>query len=247
MSDHDEAEAAPSTLRSARASGRRFRPAARLRPGHGRDCGAVYGSWHDAICCSGDCRGDAAELGVGTPRSRPRGGHGDCRACCRGGRSGVVGGLRQSRPRAAAAADRGNPGDAAHARPQQHVLGARRVLCRPARRLPDLAAIGPSIGAAGRLFRDCRRCHHRYRRLCCGTADGRAEAVAACLSQQDLGRHGRCAGGEPDQAALFWFAVPEGSAVRLAATGAMLSFVAQAGDLAESAIKRRFGAKDTSL
>jgi phosphatidate cytidylyltransferase len=47
-------------------------------------------------------------------------------------------------------------------------------------------------------------------------------------------------------AALFWFAVPESSAVRLAATGAMLSFVAQAGDLAESAIKRRFGAKDAS-
>ena len=33
--------------------------------------------------------------------------------------------------------------------------------------------------------------------------------------------------------ALFWFAVPDGSAVRLAAAGAMLSFVAQAGDLAE--------------
>jgi phosphatidate cytidylyltransferase len=46
--------------------------------------------------------------------------------------------------------------------------------------------------------------------------------------------------------ALFWFVVPDGSAVRLAAAGAMLSFVAQAGDLAESAIKRRFGAKDTS-
>ena len=46
--------------------------------------------------------------------------------------------------------------------------------------------------------------------------------------------------------ALFWFAVPGGSAVRLTAAGAMLSFVAQAGDLAESAIKRRFGAKDTS-
>jgi phosphatidate cytidylyltransferase len=46
--------------------------------------------------------------------------------------------------------------------------------------------------------------------------------------------------------ALFWFAVTDGSAVRLAAAGAMLSFVAQAGDLAESAIKRRFGAKDTS-
>jgi phosphatidate cytidylyltransferase len=47
-------------------------------------------------------------------------------------------------------------------------------------------------------------------------------------------------------AALFWFVVPESSAVRLAATGAMLSFVAQAGDIAESAIKRRFGAKDAS-
>jgi phosphatidate cytidylyltransferase len=46
--------------------------------------------------------------------------------------------------------------------------------------------------------------------------------------------------------ALFCLAVPDGSAVRLAAAGAMLSFVAQAGDLAESAIKRRFGAKDTS-
>jgi len=44
--------------------------------------------------------------------------------------------------------------------------------------------------------------------------------------------------------ALFWFAVPGGSAVRLAATGAVLALVAQAGDLAESALKRRFGAKD---
>jgi phosphatidate cytidylyltransferase len=43
---------------------------------------------------------------------------------------------------------------------------------------------------------------------------------------------------------LFWFAVPESSAVRLAATGVALAFVAQAGDLAESALKRRFGAKD---
>jgi phosphatidate cytidylyltransferase len=34
--------------------------------------------------------------------------------------------------------------------------------------------------------------------------------------------------------------------VRLAAAGAMLSIVAQAGDFAESAIKRRFGAKDSS-
>jgi phosphatidate cytidylyltransferase len=47
-------------------------------------------------------------------------------------------------------------------------------------------------------------------------------------------------------AGLFWFVVPGSSPVRLAAIGAILSFVAQAGDLAESAIKRRFGAKDTS-
>lgn len=47
-------------------------------------------------------------------------------------------------------------------------------------------------------------------------------------------------------AALFWFAVPGSSALRLATTGLVLSLVAQAGDLAESAIKRRFGAKDAS-
>lgn len=45
---------------------------------------------------------------------------------------------------------------------------------------------------------------------------------------------------------LFWFAVPHASALRLAATGAVLAVVAQAGDLAESALKRRFGAKDAS-
>lgn len=44
--------------------------------------------------------------------------------------------------------------------------------------------------------------------------------------------------------ALFWFAIPHGSALRLGITGAVLSLVAQAGDLAESALKRRFGAKD---
>jgi phosphatidate cytidylyltransferase len=46
--------------------------------------------------------------------------------------------------------------------------------------------------------------------------------------------------------ALFCLAVPDASVVRLAAAGAMLSLVAQAGDFAESAIKRRFGAKDSS-
>jgi phosphatidate cytidylyltransferase len=45
--------------------------------------------------------------------------------------------------------------------------------------------------------------------------------------------------------ALFWSVVPEGSALHLATAGAVLAAVAQAGDLAESALKRRFGAKDT--
>jgi phosphatidate cytidylyltransferase len=45
---------------------------------------------------------------------------------------------------------------------------------------------------------------------------------------------------------LYWFAVPDASPVRLAGVGAMLSLVAQAGDLLESGVKRRFGAKDTS-
>jgi phosphatidate cytidylyltransferase len=43
---------------------------------------------------------------------------------------------------------------------------------------------------------------------------------------------------------FFTLAVPDGSFTRLAATGAVLALVAQAGDLAESALKRRFGAKD---
>jgi phosphatidate cytidylyltransferase len=46
--------------------------------------------------------------------------------------------------------------------------------------------------------------------------------------------------------ALFWFAVDGASPLRLAGVGALLSIVAQAGDLFESAIKRRFGAKDAS-
>jgi phosphatidate cytidylyltransferase len=45
--------------------------------------------------------------------------------------------------------------------------------------------------------------------------------------------------------ALYWLLVPDASPLRLAATGAFLAAVAQAGDLAESALKRRFGAKDS--
>jgi phosphatidate cytidylyltransferase len=47
--------------------------------------------------------------------------------------------------------------------------------------------------------------------------------------------------------ALFSFAVPHGGPLHLAIAGAALSLVAQAGDLVESAIKRRFGAKDSSM
>ncbi|HJZ33552.1 MAG TPA: phosphatidate cytidylyltransferase [Hyphomicrobiaceae bacterium] len=46
--------------------------------------------------------------------------------------------------------------------------------------------------------------------------------------------------------ALMVFAVPGGAAARLGAMAAALAFLAQIGDLMESAIKRRFGAKDTS-
>jgi phosphatidate cytidylyltransferase len=46
--------------------------------------------------------------------------------------------------------------------------------------------------------------------------------------------------------ALMALAVPGSSALRLGATAAVLAFLAQIGDLMESAIKRRFGAKDTS-
>jgi phosphatidate cytidylyltransferase len=46
--------------------------------------------------------------------------------------------------------------------------------------------------------------------------------------------------------ALMAMAVPGNPGLRLGATAAVLAFLAQMGDLMESAIKRRFGAKDTS-
>lgn len=45
---------------------------------------------------------------------------------------------------------------------------------------------------------------------------------------------------------LFSLALPASSAVRLALVGAVLAVVAQAGDLAESSLKRQFNVKDTS-
>ena len=113
-------------------------------------------------------------------------------------RCGGAGGVRLRRTGAAGAADRCNSGDVADAWAQQRVLGARGILCRPACRLPDLAAIRPPARAAGRHLCHCRRHHHRYRRLPHRPADGWPEAVAARLTQQDLGRPGRRAGGELD-------------------------------------------------
>jgi len=46
--------------------------------------------------------------------------------------------------------------------------------------------------------------------------------------------------------ACFWFVVPGVSPLRLAATAAALGFISQIGDLAESALKRHFGVKDSS-
>lgn len=45
--------------------------------------------------------------------------------------------------------------------------------------------------------------------------------------------------------ACFWFALPEASPLYLACMAVALSAVSQAGDLAESALKRRFGVKDS--
>jgi phosphatidate cytidylyltransferase len=46
--------------------------------------------------------------------------------------------------------------------------------------------------------------------------------------------------------AFFWFFVKGASPLWLAGMAAVLGFVSQIGDLVESALKRRFGVKDTS-
>lgn len=46
--------------------------------------------------------------------------------------------------------------------------------------------------------------------------------------------------------AWFWLVVPGVSPLRLAATAAVLGLISQIGDLAESALKRHFGVKDSS-
>src|SRR5690606_28493561 len=53
-----------------------------------------------------------------------------------------------------------------------------------------------------------------------------------------------CAG--PASGAIFAMLVPAADPVRLILVGAVLAFIAQAGDLAESALKRLFDLKDAS-
>ena len=168
-------------------------------------------------------------------------------ACAAGGAA-VLAAFELRRPRAAAAADRGHPGDAAEPRAQQPVLGARGLLCRPARRRPDLAALRRAAGAAGR---------HLRRLSSSSPPTPRASWPAGCWAGPKLwprvspnktwaGLVGALAASVDRRRAVL---VRRSGAARPCGwrpLAAVLSFVAQAGDLAESAIKRRFGAKDAS-
>ena len=70
--------------------------------------------------------------------------------------------------------------------------------------------------------------------------------MAARVAQQDLGRPDRRAGGKLRHRRVVLVRDAGGLGGAAGGDGAMLSLVAQVGDLAELAIKRRFGAKDTS-
>ena len=137
--------------------------AARLGPGHGRGRGAVHVHRRDAVRrAGGRCRHVLLSWEWGAP------GAWSVRRIVvmavhagRGGRGGGAGGVRLRGAGAAGAADRGHPGHAAEPGAQQHVLGARRVLCRPARGRPHLAALGRRARAAGGRLPDRRG--HRLR------------------------------------------------------------------------------------
>ena len=87
----------------------------------------------------------------------------------------------------------------------------------------------------------------RHHRLFRRPRRGRTEADAARQSQQDLVGRARRNRWRAWSAASSWRASSASAALSRAAVVAfVLSVVSQAGDLAESAIKRRFNAKDAS-
>ena len=147
-----------------------------------------------------------------------------------------------------AAADRRNPGDAAEPRPQQPVLGARRVLCRACppssliwlRSDPQLGLLAVvfvivivvTTDTAGFLAGRLMGGPKLWPRVSPNkTWAGIVGALAASCDRRRPVLVRRSGAARP----CGWRQL-----------GAMLSLVAQAGDLAESAIKRRFGAKDAS-
>ena len=165
----------------------------------------------------------------------------------RGGRGGGAGGGRLCRPGAAGPADRGHPGHAAEPGAQQPVLGARGFLCRPARGRPHLAALRRRPWAARRRLRHLSSSSPPTRRAfspagcwagrSCGRASrptrrGRASSAALLASSSSA----RCSG------------LPCRTARRCGwrRRGACCRSWPRPATSPNSAIKRRFGAKDTS-
>ena len=111
------------------------------------------------------------------------------------GRGGGARSRRLRRPGAPGPADRGHPGHAAEPRAQQPVLRSRRLLCRPARSRPHLAALGRHAGAARRHLR-----HHRRHRL----GHGRIPQSVGCWVGRSCGRAFRPTRRGPVSSAHCW-------------------------------------------
>ena len=110
---------------------------------------------------------------------------------------------------------------------------------------PALIRRDPAFRSHGGSIYRCNRLGHRYFRLSRRPQHWRPAALAECQSKQD--RSGAIGGLIGGVAAATMVAYASGI-TKLAAVGLValvLSVLTQAGDLLESAVKRRFGAKDT--